>query len=467
MKALKNGKTMEVPCVPPASFAAHYLARVGEWNLPVIDGLCQTPTLRHDGSLLAVEGYDPQSRLLVDYGGVDYGTIPDRPTKVEAEAALANLLEIVKGFPFDGNVGGTTPCPSRSVWLAMMLTVLIRRVLVAAPFFLTDSPKAGNGKTLLLDIVAIIATGKAATSISQGANDEEDEKRIAGVLLDGDPFCFIDNVERPLGFELLNTILTQPSHKVRVLGRTGNIPVRTNLTLAASGNNIRVRGDMVRRTLKCRIDAGMEQPETRPFVGDLKEEVRRNRAELVRSALIILRAFVMAPESERQAVFGDLEPYGSYEQWSQLVRAPLVWLEQPDPCDSRASLRDDDPVTLGLGALIAAWASELENIHVSGSTDVGWYTTTQICEAADAVEHYDRGAFMRPALHAALQLVMPRGIDQTALGRVLGKYIDRVEGGFRLKKRLHPHSRQAQYSLEPVQVRRAAVSNPVQKEMAV
>jgi hypothetical protein len=74
---------------------------------------------------------------------------------------------------------------------------------------------------------------------------------------------------------------------------------------------------------------------------------------------------------------------------------------------------------------------------------------------------------MRPALHAALQLVMPRGIDQTALGRVLGKYIDRVEGGFRLRKRLHPQSRQAQYSLEPVQVRRAAVSNPGQKEMAV
>jgi hypothetical protein len=467
VKVLKNGKTMEVPCVPPVSFAAHYLARIGEWNLPVIDGLCQTPTLRHDGSLLAAEGYDPQSRLLVDYGGIAYGKIPDRPTQAEAEAALAQLLDIVKGFPFDGNADGTTPCPSRSVWLAMLLTVLIRRVLVAAPFFLTDSPKAGNGKTLLLDTVAIIATGKAATSISQGANDEEDEKRIAGVLLDGDPFCFIDNVERPIGFELLNTILTQPSHKVRVLGRTGNIPVRTNITLAASGNNIRVRGDMVRRTLKCRIDAGMEQPETRAFIGDLKDTVRRDRSDLVRSALIILRAFITAAESGRQAVFGELEPYGSYEQWSQLVRAPLVWLAQPDPCDSRASLRDDDPVTLGLGALIAAWASELATAKVADSTDVGWYTTTQICEEADAVEQYGRGALTRPALHAALQGLMRRGIDQMALGRVLAKYVDRVEGGYRLRRRLHPQSRQAQYSLEPVQVRRAAVSNPIQKEMAV
>ena len=38
---------------PPKDVAATVLARYGEWTFPPVVGVLTTPTLRHDGSLLA------------------------------------------------------------------------------------------------------------------------------------------------------------------------------------------------------------------------------------------------------------------------------------------------------------------------------------------------------------------------------------------------------------------------------
>jgi len=41
------------------------------------------------------------------------------------------------------------------------------------------------------------------------------------------------------------------------------------MTIYANGNNIRIVGDLVRRTVTCRLDARMELPELRTFVSAL------------------------------------------------------------------------------------------------------------------------------------------------------------------------------------------------------
>ena len=61
MRGAKAGKKV----IAPINIAATILARVGEWTFPTIAGVITTPTLRPDGSLLAKQGYDDATRLLL------------------------------------------------------------------------------------------------------------------------------------------------------------------------------------------------------------------------------------------------------------------------------------------------------------------------------------------------------------------------------------------------------------------
>ena len=95
-----------VQCHCPDDIAKRYQARDGNWNVPALLGVVTAPTLRSDGTVLDRPGYDAASGLLFDPLGVDFPRIPERPTKEEAAAALAEIDEVIKHFPFC--------CPSRS-----------------------------------------------------------------------------------------------------------------------------------------------------------------------------------------------------------------------------------------------------------------------------------------------------------------------------------------------------------------
>ena len=207
----------------------------------------------------------------------------------------------------------------------------------------------GTGKTLAQDAVSLIATGRLTTAMSQGAN-EEDEKRLFSVLLQGDQILLIDNVKRAIEGDALCTILTQSTWQCRVWGRARKVEVPTNVLMLASGNNLTFKGDMITRALLCKMDAGIEKPEIRRFDVDLKAEIPKRRPELVAAGLTALRAFVVA---ERPGL-RDLEPFGRFEEWSNLVRGALVWLGEPDPCKTRAYIAVDNPEHSDLGQLLAA-----------------------------------------------------------------------------------------------------------------
>ena len=65
------------------AYALHLLAKA-EWQLPVLKGLIEAPTLRRDGSLLDKPGYDPKSGLLYDPGDAEFPPFPEKMTKEAA-----------------------------------------------------------------------------------------------------------------------------------------------------------------------------------------------------------------------------------------------------------------------------------------------------------------------------------------------------------------------------------------------
>jgi putative DNA primase/helicase len=71
------------------------------------------------------------------------------------------------------------------------------------------APVAGSGKSKLVEVASIIATGHEAPVIAPGATEEELEKRLGGALLAGDTVIALDNCDAPLGGVLLCQALTR------------------------------------------------------------------------------------------------------------------------------------------------------------------------------------------------------------------------------------------------------------------
>ena len=89
-----------------------------------------------------------------------------------------------------------------------------------------------------------------------------------------------------------------------------------------------------------------------PFDFNPCEAVMRNRPQLVRDALTVLRAHLQAGQPRAKGVV----PLGSFEGWCAYVRDALVWLEEADPVASMAGVRDNDPNRTTLDAFMQCWA---------------------------------------------------------------------------------------------------------------
>jgi hypothetical protein len=315
---------------------------------------------------------------------------------------------------------------------------------------------------LQVDVASLIATGRTAAHMEWDVNEEENAKRLVGVLLQGDLFLCIDNVDKPVSSALLCSIVTQGSVQVRILSVTGQITLPANLCVAITGNHLVVRGDLGRRSIREDMDAKHEAPELREFDVDLYKWVPEHRGELVAAALTILRAFVVA--SDHDEVVAKLPRYGSFELWSERVRAVLVWLDQPDPCETTAAVKQDDDAQAAFAGLIAAWVEAMGTATYdlqTGFKEEHWLSLGQVTTAANMDGNVGLDEALKGAMAAkSNRWAKPREVTAASLGAFLTDYIDRVVripesnqpnakvNSYRIRKRVHPRTRSAQYLVE-------------------
>ncbi|WP_457939827.1 hypothetical protein [Mesorhizobium sp. 10J20-29] len=417
-----------VRSAPPLEFSRHYNAR-GAWGLRVLRGIVEAPTMRPDGTILSQPGFDDLTGIYLDTGGVEFPPIPDQPTRSQALAALGKLKDVIKDFPFvlDDQNDPLEESAYRSVALSAILTAVSRKALRTAPGHGFDATSMATGKTLLCDTISMIATGRPASTISQGKNEEEFNKRLFSILLQGDPVITIDNIEQPVRSDEFCTVLTSETWQCRVLGISGNRTVMTNVLFLLNGNGLTFEGDIRTRVLICRMDSRVEDPGARRFDRDLREWVPQHRAELVVAALTALRAFVVAGRPG----LDKLPAFGRFEDWSDLVRGALVWLGEPDPCATRQDIDAHDPEREALSALHRAWRD------VIGAKNL--VTAKALIEAAspDLLENVadnDQKAAAAERLRDALEGISPRYSNPKVLGTYLSKYVGRIVDGYCIRE---------------------------------
>lgn len=342
------------PVDPPARVALTLKDRKSRLRFPIITGIVNCPSIEVDGTLLDRPGYDPATGVLFDPLGVKFPRVPDFPTKAMAETALERILRAYKTFSFNSH-------DDKAVMTSGVLTAVARRGLPFAPMHAFDAPVAGSGKSKLVDIICIIATGRRAGVMSQGDKPEEFTKALGAMLMRGDPLIPIDNCSHALEGDTLNMALTQGFVEIRVLGFSKLVTVQTKAFVTATGNNLIVIGDLTRRTVKARLDPNCERPELSQFDFDPIAYAMENRAQLVTDALTILRAYALVGRSEKPPP----PRLQSFELWSDTVRAALLWLGQGDPVVTMESMRKSDTALENMCAVFSAWKREFSDERVS------------------------------------------------------------------------------------------------------
>lgn len=311
---------------PPLQLARLVLARQRRWTFPHVDGVITAPILRADGSLLNTPGYDPRSELYLE-SGLQLPPIPEHPTREQAREALGLLHDLFNEFAFRDNTF------DRTIALTGLFTAQMRGVLITAPVVLVRADTSGSGKSYLVDVIAMITTGRWCPVITTSKSQEETEKRLGSIILGGSPIVSLDNCTHDLDGELLCQFTERPLVKIRILGRSETPECECRTAVFVTGNNITLKGEMNRRHLVCNLEALVERPELREFKRDALEQAAEHRAEYIAAIFTIIRAYLAAGSPR---ICG---PLGSYAAWSKLVRSPLVWLGEPDPIASMDAAR--------------------------------------------------------------------------------------------------------------------------------
>lgn len=309
----------QVSTNPPLSLAENVLA-LGHWGFPPLAGIARAPILRNDGTICTQAGYDPVSRLIYcPDPGLTLTPIPEYPDTNEVQACVDILLELISDFPFVDQ-------PSRTNALAILFSILMRPVIAGhIPLALVDAPVQGTGKTLLVATLGTIAVGSvAAESIPAKQNDDEWRKKITSILLAAGPFVMLDNIpdNTTIDSPSLAAALTTHEWSDRLLGRNDTIRLPSRAVWVATGNNLRVAGDMPRRSFGIRLDANAERPWERTGfkIAGLQQHVLTNRGDLLSAALTVIRAWYT--NGRPQAV---VPPLGSFEEWASTVGSVLAF----------------------------------------------------------------------------------------------------------------------------------------------
>jgi hypothetical protein len=201
-------------------------------------------------------------------------------------------------------------------------------------------------------------------------DDEEWRKKITSLLIADRPVVIIDNVERPLRSGQLSAALTTSEWTDRILGKSEVLHLHSRAIWIATGNNIRLGGDIGRRAYWIRLNANLPRPwlrDSRTFKRELPAWAISHRAEMVAALLIMARAWFL----NGKPVWSGC-PLGSYETWSQYVGGIL---EHGGVTDFLKNLEDlyeqtDDELN--------EWSAFMNAIFETFGTDTSFSTKTLV-----------------------------------------------------------------------------------------
>jgi hypothetical protein len=276
----RNERREIVETTLPERVAELYLAMAGEWNLPPFNGISCAPLLTNDGGIRVADGYDKATGLWCH--NIPTVDVPASPTLEQAKDALLILRDMFRTFPFADarmyrapqlglNVVDLDSKPGldEASYLAGLMTGVCRQSLDLAPGLLITAPPfsgAGTGKGLLAKAASAIGSGFKPDALTAGHDHIEMDKRLTSELIRAAPSIFLDNVNgKDLRSDTLASALTERPARTRVMGTSKTVLINSAAFITITGNGLQITEDLARRFIEPRLDAKLEDPESRPF----------------------------------------------------------------------------------------------------------------------------------------------------------------------------------------------------------
>jgi hypothetical protein len=412
------------PAGPDRSAVAAVLSTATDKSstLRPLESLTESPFLRRDGEVVETPGYDRKSAILY-LPSVTYPRIPKNPNLADARLALRALREPFVDFEWRAG-------PDRDVPVAAILTLLGRNAIDGAtPLFILDSSTRASGKSKTADVIALIATGHAASRSGWPGNEEERGKALGAYALQGAPIIVFDEAS-PLGGPELNKYLTATDRvSTRPLGKSEIVSVPWRSVLVTTANNTEIHGDTERRVLIARTEPTVSNPEERDGFQhpDLLGWVKAERTRLVVQGLTLLRAYVLAGKPGV-----GLRPWGSFEAWTRLVAGALVWAGGENVLDARPTMRSEgDPEVAAIRVVMAQW----DRLDFSGRGMTVQGLVSLVMGSDDPT-----WSDVREALEALAPDRTGRAVDVSRLGYVFRRHRGRWIDGRRLMPSAKDHA---------------------------
>lgn len=383
-----------------------------------IEGVRSAPLMNLDGEVTETPGYDPVSGWFLDFDEDEWPRVPLQPSDDQVKEAVGRIYGPISQFPYVSD-------DDRGVALALMLTSVFRPMLDRAPGGGIDANLQGTGKSKLAQCIGIVGAGEAGYRMipySMGMKDDEMGKQIATVVKSGTAVCSLDNVMGEFNSGALASFLAPESAKFsdRALHTQDFIVGSHRVLFLVTGNNLSLRGELPRRFIICRLDAGVESPITRQFQFEPVAMVKSSRMRLIADIFTIYRGWIAADRPTM--VKGTV---GSYESWSATIRQCTIWAGQ-----FLDGVKVGDPAASLLANTMADPAREEE--HELLLLIMEKFGETVPFTAKKLVEYCISRSY--EPLAQALKELMPRGITTRSVGSVLKNRRDRLTKGLILRK---------------------------------
>jgi hypothetical protein len=420
--------------IDPPKEMIEQLLDLGHWGFDTIKGIINSPTMRPDGSLLTVPGYDKATQLWYKSSGdIELPDIPERPTKEDALAALELLTKLLAGFLFKDDAG-----ISLAVAIAGLMTPVLRGAFEFAPLFLILAPEPGSGKSYLVQSIGTLATGRSPVPVPMSENKEELEKRLSAVAFGAKPIWHFNNLDFDLESGTLNQIISEGIVELRPFGKNDQVITCDcrGTTIFVNGNNIRIVGDLVRRTLTTHLDTKMERPETRTFKFDPMDLIKADRGKYLAAVFTVVRGYMAAGCPKLEA-----SPLAGFDSWTRMVRLPLMWLGMTDPVKSQEGARELDPDR-------SARRQRIDALVLAFGTNT--FTAADIDTKAKELRRRADGAMVAeyPKLRDAFSRVDGKQINSKIIGNQLMKDVNRVSDGRKIQVSTDAHGNHYQITFE-------------------
>jgi hypothetical protein len=276
--------------------------------LPVVTRIVYAPTVALDGSIQLTPGYQPATGTFFVANGLAVPPVPITPSEDDVSRAVATLLEPIREFPFVGE-------SDIAHALAFLLLPFVRDLIDGpTPLHLFEKSTAGEGASLLTDVLLYPAVGGDIARLTPCDDDDEWRKSITSTLLEGPLLVMIDNA-RSLVSPQLAKVLTDRIWQARILGFSRNATLDVECVWGATGINPTLHQEIVRRVVRCRLDSGEERPWLRTgwTIPDLRSWSREHRASMIQAALIVVRRWFARGQPKGQRVLG------MFESWAQVI----------------------------------------------------------------------------------------------------------------------------------------------------